>query len=135
MLARARVGLLCAAVLGASTFVGLPPEPAGAAGSTITVAPDADATVSEAAPTKNFGGAGTLQTDSQPTFESYLRFTVTGLSGAVTSAKLRLRAVNGSGNGPAAYAAGAGWTETGLTWATRPAWTSSALDDAGKVKA
>jgi len=130
---RARIGLLCAAVVGTTVLTVLPSGPAGAA--TVTASPDADATVAEAAPTTNMGTAPTLQVDQSPVFESYLHFTLTGLTGSVTSARLRLRVVNASVNGPAVYPTDPGWTETGITWATKPAPTGPAAADAGAVAA
>src|SRR2546423_3577413 len=96
---RARIGLLCAAVLGTTVLAVLPPGPAGAAAATVTADADADATVAQSAPTTNLGSAPTLQVDGSPVFESYLHFTLTGLTGSVSSARLRLRVVNASVNG------------------------------------
>ena len=135
VLSRARVSLVCAAVVGAALAV----SPSGGAGATptatLTVAPDADATVMEASPTKNLGTATTLQVDASPAVESYLRFTVSGLVGAVTGARLRLWVVNPSADGPTLYPTGAAWTEKAITWATKPARTGPAAGDAGAVKA
>jgi hypothetical protein len=60
--------------------------------------------------------------------ESYLRFTVSGVSGSIASAKVRLYASNGSADGPSVYSTTNSWTETGITWSNRPARTSGALD-------
>jgi hypothetical protein len=108
--------------------------PASAA-ATVTVAAAADAHVNEAAPGTNYGTAGTLEVDGDPgiAMESYLRFTVTGLSGAVQRATLRLYAVNGSTNGPAVYATSNSWSETAITWSTRPARIGGTTDDKGTV--
>ena len=69
--------------------------------------------------------------------ESYLKFTVTGVSGPVTNVKLRLHttssADSASGNGPAVYGTGTSWTETGITWNNRPARTTGALEDKGAI--
>jgi chitodextrinase len=106
------------------------------AGGTQTFGAAADARVEEAAPGTNFAVAN-LRVDagSDPDVETYLRFSVTGMSGSAQSAKLRLYAFNGTGNGPAVYATGSGWTETGLTWASKPAPTSAARDDKGAIGA
>ena len=94
----------------------------------ITLAPVADARVQEANPATNYG-TGSLRTDAGPSIESYLRFDVGVLPGQVQSAKLRVYVTAGSVDGPAVYPTGAGWAETGLTWANRPGRTGAASDD------
>ena len=71
---------------------------------------------------------------SDPDLESFIQFTVTGISGTIQSAKLRVFATtNGSANGPAVYSTGTSWTETGITWNNRPARTSGAVDNKGSI--
>jgi hypothetical protein len=83
--------------------------------------PAADARVEQASPNANFGTATTLIADTSPLTESYLRFNLTGLTGAVQSATLRLWVVNETGNGPpVSSCGGATWSDTDLTWNTRP---------------
>lgn len=94
---------------------------------------EADAYVSDRYPDRNYGTATSLQVDGSPRQESYLRFTVSGVSGTIQSAKLRVYTYNGSGNGPAAYSANNEWGETSVTWNTRPARTSAASDDKGAI--
>jgi hypothetical protein len=100
----------------------------------LTFGAEADARVEEAAPGANFATAG-LRVDagSSPDIETYLRFSVSGVSGAVQNAKLRVYAFSGTANGPAVYATTSGWTETGLTWSAKPAPTSAARDDKGAI--
>jgi len=108
---------------------------------TLTFLPAADARVQESNPTTNYGTSTTLRADGgvDPDVESYLLFTVTGVSGPVTGVKLRLHttssAASASGNGPAAYGTTTGWTETGITWNNRPARTTGALEDKGAITA
>jgi parallel beta-helix repeat protein len=104
---------------------------------TFTFSPDADARIAEATPDTNFGTSTTLDADNaaDPDKESYLRFTVTGTSGTIQSAKLRLFVSNGSANGPAIYSTDNTWTETGITWNNRPPRTSGATDNKGAVAA
>ena len=72
-------------------------------------------------------GSGTQQ-------ESYLRFTMTNLASPVQRAVLRMYVTtNGTGNGPAVYATGSGWTESGLTWSTRPARIGGVIANVGTV--
>jgi hypothetical protein len=103
-------------------------------GTALTFSPVADARVEEASPTSNYGRSTTLRADgsTDPDVESYLKFEVAGVSGSVTSVKLRLHttssASSASTNGPAVYATGTDWIETGITWNNRPARTTEVLD-------
>ena len=108
-----------------------PPPPSG---TTMTFSAQADARVSEAAPSTNYG-TSYLRTDggTDPDVESYLRFDVSGVSTPVLSAKLRLYAYTDTANGPAVYSTGNSWTETGITWSSRPPATSPANDDKGAI--
>jgi hypothetical protein len=100
--------------------------------STLTFITQADARVEERNPASNFGTANYLQVTGSNNnhMESYVRFAVSGISGTVQSAKLRVYSTtNATQNGPAVYAAGSSWTETGITWNNRSARTSGALDN------
>ena len=62
--------------------------------------------------------------------ESYLKFTLAGITGTVQSAKLHVFDSNdATNNGPAVYAAPSSWTETGITWNNRPARTGVPSDN------
>jgi len=101
-----------------------------------TFTPVADARVEKTHPSTNYGGSTSLAVDTGKA--SYLRFTVSGLSGTVQTAKLRLYVNNGTGNGPAVFRTGDAWTEKGtgsITWKNRPAAAGAALDDKAKVPA
>jgi hypothetical protein len=111
-------------------------EIAGLAVASTTFITEADAQVSKANPGTNYGNATYLQVDgiADPDVESFLRFTVTGVSGAIQNAKLRVYvSTNSSNNGPAVYATSTSWTESVLTWKSRPARTSGALDNKGSL--
>ncbi|MGH8974160.1 MAG: DUF7594 domain-containing protein, partial [Acidimicrobiia bacterium] len=56
-----------------------------------------------------------------------------GVEGTVSSARLRAFVTNSSGNGPEVYASGTAWSESTLTWNTKPARTSGLLADLGAV--
>jgi hypothetical protein len=99
----------------------------------VTVAPEADARVEETNATANFGTNPVLISDLSPNAESYLRFSVTDIEGTVASATLRLFVTNGSSNGPAVYSAGNDWTETGVTWDTKPPRSGDVLEDKAAV--
>jgi hypothetical protein len=72
-------------------------------------------------PTTNYGTLTSIKADSSPQIESYLRFDVAGYPAGLTSATLRLYVTDGTDNGPALHAADGAWTESGITWADRPA--------------
>lgn len=94
-----------------------PPPPV----QTLAFVPVADAQVRSNRPKANFGSLGSLRVRSS-TFESYLRFTVSGVSGTVTGARLRLWVSDASNSGGTAYAvADNSWGETTITWNNRPA--------------
>jgi chitodextrinase len=101
-----------------------------------TIPAQADARVTEAAPSTNYA-TSFLRTDgaADPDVESYLRFDVTGLSGTVESAKLRVYAYTDTNNGPAVFTTTNSWSETGITWSNRPGATSAAHDDKGAIVA
>ncbi len=100
---------------------------------TFTVNPVADAWVDSTTPATNYGTATSLTADTSPASQSYLRFSLSGITAPVRSAKLRLYAFTATNNGPAAFAAGSGWTETGVTWNNRPATIGNALDHVATI--
>jgi hypothetical protein len=102
---------------------------------TFAVAPTADSRVEEASPDRNLGLAASLNTNGAPGFrqESYITFSPAGLSGTVTSAKVRFYVSYGSVDGPGIYATSGTWTERGLTWANRPPRSETALADVGAI--
>jgi chitodextrinase len=108
-----------------------PPDP----GSTVKVPAEADARVSESSPGTNYGSDSYLRADggSSSDVDSYLKFSVSGLSGAIQSAKLRVYAYSGTANGPAVFSSATGWSESAITWSSRPATTSGATDDKGSI--
>jgi hypothetical protein len=113
-----------------------PTTPPGSASRPLTYAAAADARVVETSPATNYGTASSLQVDgaSDPDQESYLRFAVSAVSGTIQSAKVRVYVTtNGTNNGPAIYRTNDNWSETGLTWNTRPARSSGASDNKGQL--
>jgi chitodextrinase len=105
--------------------------------STLAFPAQADARVYEAAPTTNYG-TSYLRTDggADPDVDSYLTFNVSGLTGAVQSARLRVYAYTGSVDGPAVFSTTGTWLESGvggITWATKPPPTGGPNDDKGSV--
>jgi len=104
--------------------------------STLTFVANADAYVEELHPTANNGTTDYLQVESanNRNSESYIRFAVSGVTGSVQSAQLRVyTTVNSSTNGPALYTTGNTWTETGITWNNRPGRMGSVIDNKGGI--
>ena len=94
----------------------------------------ADSKTKSSSPTTNYGTETTLRIrSSDPEWRTYVKFVVSGLDGAVSSATLRLWVTTGSNDGGRVHAVESGWTETGLTWNNAPALAGSALDAAGAV--
>jgi chitodextrinase len=100
---------------------------------------DADARVEQANSLSNFG-TDDLGADggADPAVESYLRFVVTGITGPVQSAKLRVYTNTDTVDGPAVYTTSDSWTESGalgISWFTRPSRGDVATDDKGAIAA
>ena len=106
------------------------------AGPTATFTPDADAQVKSSSATTNYGALNQLQTREDPgtgpTYRSYLRFNVTGLTGQVLSAKLRLYTTDTSTDIQSVLntVTNPNWIETGtgsITWNNAPSIGSTVL--------
>ncbi|MBA2384619.1 MAG: DNRLRE domain-containing protein, partial [Actinobacteria bacterium] len=93
----------------------------------------ADTFVEQGKPTTNFGTNGLLVADDSPNTETFIRFAPSGVTGAVVEAKLRLFVTNGTNNGPALYRSDAAWSETGVTWNTRPPTLGGVIEDKGAI--
>ena len=102
-----------------------------------TLAPEADARVVQGSPNSNFGGSSVLEADNSPVMESFLRFNVSGISGVVTRARLRLYVTDSTGNAPAIYRAdpNVGWSEPGITWNNKPANVGGIVANLGSISA
>jgi trimeric autotransporter adhesin len=101
----------------------------------LTFAPIADARVHQSEPTTNFGTATSLRakTSSTSSYQSFLRFNVTGLTGPVQSAKLRMYVTDASPAGGSISTSADTWSESTVTWNTRPAITGSPIATLGAV--
>jgi hypothetical protein len=104
-------------------------------GAALTVIPNADSYVREAGPTSNYGTNVQLWVafGTGANYQSYLKFTVSGVVGPLQSATLRLYSTSSTVDGPTVYGTDPNWTETGLTWNNRPAITSAGMDDKGAI--
>jgi len=104
--------------------------------SSLTFTAGVDARVEERNPGTNFGTSSSLEVISanHRRIESYIRFSVSGVSGTLQTARLRVYATSeGTRNGPAVYTTGTTWSETGITWNNRPARTGNATDNKGSI--
>jgi Glycosyl hydrolases family 16 len=102
---------------------------------TFTLKASADTYVNQAYPNKNYGGAMRMwaQGAADSRRWTFARFDVSGISGTVTGAKLRLYVSNATRNGPAVYRTSTSWSERGVTWNARPSTTSRPRNDKGKL--
>jgi hypothetical protein len=101
-------------------------------GSTFTFTPEADALVFANGPNNNYGTLTNLQVQTSPgATRSYLRFNVQNLNGPVTSATLRLYAMDTSAAGfHVQRVADNGWGELTITHNNAPA-VGSLINDSG----
>ncbi len=99
--------------------------------------PIADAHVSSAFPTNNYGGAPNLNSGLGPPIEeTYIQFDLTSTVGTVNLAILYLWATNATTDGPQIFrtALGATWNEGTITYNTgRPATVGGSFGDLGAV--
>jgi hypothetical protein len=98
--------------------------------------PTADARVTAIYPDQNFGSDPALRVNSDPSKISYLKFAVSGISGAkVSSAKLRLYVTEASVNAPKIVSASSSWAEGIITFNNKPSVSSTVLADLASVSA
>jgi hypothetical protein len=100
---------------------------------TLTFAAAADTYVSQSSPGANFGSAVSLLADTSPLLRIYLRFVVSGVTGSVTGAKVRLRVTDSTSDAPQLFATTTGWLESLMTWNDQPGPVGPLLSDLGSV--
>ena len=101
---------------------------------TTTFTPTADAQILSDFPTTNYATGTRMAADGAPyAQQALIKFSVANLSGTVTSAKLRVYVNNPSDNGPAVYRTATTWSESTVTWSSRPALSGGALADLGAI--
>ncbi|MDH3498984.1 MAG: DNRLRE domain-containing protein, partial [Acidimicrobiia bacterium] len=94
-----------------------PPTP-----SSFTVNPSADAYVNASNAARNYGSSSQLRADASPDVRSYVRFDVSGVTGSVTQATLRIYANSGSSVGVnISEVTDTSWNEGGINYANAPA--------------
>ncbi len=101
-------------------------------GSSVIVAPAADAQVYSSSANTNYGSLKTTRTredsGTNGTYRSYFKFNVAGTGASVTALKLRLFVTDATPNVQGVFAVSdTTWTETGLTWSTAPPIVGSPL--------
>jgi len=92
-----------------------------AASSSFTIIAAADAYVNASSSGSNYGTSSQLRVDGSPVIRSYLRFDVSGVTGPVTSATLRVYARSNHNTGfEVRGVADNGWDETAITYGNSP---------------
>ncbi len=97
-------------------------------------AASADAYVTAAARSRNFGQARVLSVAARPSTRAYLRFDLSSIQGAtVAKATLRLFAVAPSRRGFTVRSTGSGWSERGITFRNAPS-VGARIASSGRVR-
>jgi flagellar hook assembly protein FlgD len=111
---------------------------------TLTFNPTDDAYARSSSPSSNYGAATELRVRKTSSVEiyTYLKFNVSGLTGTVQSAMIRLHVLDGGNDGGSIYSvsnnhrgSNTAWTEAGLNWSNAPAISGTPLSSAGAVTA
>ena len=97
-----------------------------------TFSPTADAYVYQSKPDTNYGTSNQLRLDSSPIMRSYVQFNVQGISGRISSARLRIFSNSNSSTGLTVYTTTNAWFENQITYNTSPA-PASALVSSGPI--
>ena len=108
----------------------------GAAPPNVAFQAVADAKVRSSSSDTNYGlDDGLRIKDGSSIYDSFMKFDVTGLDGAVASAVLRIYVTDGGDDGGTLYEVDNGWTETGVTWNNAPSIGGAPLGSARAVSA
>ena len=112
---------------------------APASAATGTFAAVADTYVQSDTAATNYGTSAQVVVDNSPVRRLFVRFTVSGVGGTVTSAKLRLHTIGGNSGSPSggsfAAVSSTTWPETGTTWNNQPVIDGPAAGSIGAVSA
>ncbi|TDC36963.1 DNRLRE domain-containing protein [Micromonospora sp. 15K316] len=138
-LSRPSVTMGTVAVLLAATAAVVMTGGTSASAATATFRPVADTYVQNDTTSTNYGTSTQIVVDNSPVRRMFLRFTVSGVSGTVSSAKLRLRTISGndgsSAGGTFRAMSNTTWSETGTTWNNQPGIDGATLGSIGSVTA
>ena len=112
------------------TVADAPPPPT-------TVALDADTYFNTSSPTKNYATYPVmkLHSPSSAEYRPIVKFTLSGLSGAPTSVKIRLFVTDASVDCGSWYLVDNGWTETGVNWNNKPVISGTPVATVGNGNA
>ncbi|SNT63708.1 Calcineurin-like phosphoesterase [Asanoa hainanensis] len=136
---RILAGATTATVLAGGIIAAVLTSTSPAAAATTTFPPSADTYVQADTASTNYGTSTQIAVDNDPVRRMFLRFSVSGVSGTVSSAKLRLRTISGnagSNNGGSFRAmSNTTWSETGTTWNNQPAIDGTTVGSIGSVTA
>lgn len=118
----------------ATAWIGPFQVKAAAMTQTYTFNPSEDARISGSQPSKNFGTSGDLRVKAGDNgLKSLVKFTLTGMTGQVVKASLRLHCINASETAGFIVATSNSWSEGTVTWSNAPKTTGTPLPAAGKV--
>lgn len=102
--------------------------------SAVPIATVADTYVKASSPTSSYGGATVVRVDGDPATNAYLKFTVTGQTGTVLRARLRILVVAGSSSGFVVRpVADSTWSESATNWNNAPVIGSTAIAASGRT--
>ena len=100
----------------------------------ITAALDADTYVNSPSPTKNYADYPVMKLHNPSSeYRALVKFTLTGLSGAPSSVKLRLFVTDASTSGGDWFLVSNAWTETGVVWNNMPTISGSPVTSIGAI--
>jgi hypothetical protein len=92
-----------------------------------------DSRIKSCRPDRNYGDSEYLRVRQRKcAYRSYLKFTLSGVLGTVTSARLALFVLNGSPDGGTVYTTSNSWDEGSITWNNAPP-LGSPIGSAGRV--
>ncbi|ATO14065.1 alkaline phosphatase [Micromonospora sp. WMMA2032] len=138
-LPRPPVTLGAAVLLVAAGTAAVLTGPGAASAASVTFTPVADTYVQSDAAGTNYGTATQIVVDNSPVRRMFLRFTVSGVSGTITNATLRLRTISGNDGsnvgGTVRAMSSTSWSETGTTWNNQPAVDGATMGSIGSVGA
>jgi fibronectin type 3 domain-containing protein len=92
----------------------------------------ADTYVKASSPTSKYGTAAVLRVDADPVTNAYLRFTVSGQTGVVLRARLKIWVAAGSSTGFVVHrVADSSWSETLMNWNNAPTIDNASIAATG----
>jgi len=115
----ATAAMIAVAAVSGIGMTGVAPASAGSTPSSAGINATADAYVSGASPSSNFGTMSTLIANASGPVFTHLQFSVTASDG-MSSATLQVYSTVSGSTRTQVYSEPSTWTETGITYATQP---------------